>query len=574
MSTAERPAGAPQTREAAEQALCETLGAEGRLSEAQLDRAWRLQREQLAGEPLWNVLARLGVLPEREVMGCLARLTGLPLALGADLPERPVLPARLSRRFLVERCALVLDEAPGLLIVAVTDPYDSYLQHALRFACGVSPEFQLALPSELEAALERLGLEAEAEAQASGAEAREAYEADAERLREMASEAPVVRLVSQLMQRAVEARASDIHVEPFEDQVRFRYRVDGVLRDVDSRPTEMASAVVSRIKIMANLNIAERRLPQDGRIRIRALGQDIDLRVSTVPTLHGESVVLRLLHRADVALDFQILGFDDAMAERLKDMLAHPHGIFLVTGPTGSGKTTTLYAGLRHLNTPERKILTVEDPVEYNLEGINQIQVKPQIGLGFAAALRSIVRQDPDIIMIGEMRDRETAEIAVQSALTGHLVLSTLHTNDAAGSITRLLDMGVEDYLLTSTVRAVLAQRLVRRLCAECREPAAVPDALARRLGLEDTGGGPPTVYVGRGCEACGGTGYRGRSSIAEFMVVSEALRELVLAHADAGRLAAQARQEGMHSLFRDGLNKALAGETSLDEVLRVTRDA
>ena len=559
-------------RQRAETALCEALLADGRLSEGQLERAVRLQREQLAGEPIWLVLSRLGVLPEREIMARLAEQSGLSLALGADLPDRPPVPARLSRRFLVERRALVMDEAPGVLLVALTDPFDSYLVHALRFACGVAPELRLALPSELEAALERLGREAEAEEE--GAAGEGAYEADAERLREAASEAPVVRLVSQTLQRAVEARASDIHVEPFEDTVRIRYRIDGVLREVDSRPVDMASAVVSRIKIMANLNIAERRLPQDGRFRVRALARDIDLRVSTVPTLYGESVVIRLLHRADVALDFDDLGFEGDLGASLLDVLNHPHGIVLVTGPTGSGKTTTLYAALRHLNTQERKILTVEDPVEYHLTGINQIQVKPQIGLNFAAALRSIVRQDPDVIMIGEMRDRETAEIAVQSALTGHLVLSTLHTNDAAGSITRLMDMGVEDYLITSTVRGVLAQRLVRRLCPDCRQPTEIPLALAHRLNLAGDGFDAPAVYHSTGCEACDGSGFRGRTCIAEFMLLTDSLRQMILERADAARLGNAARHAGMRTLFQDGLEKALAGVTSLDEVLRVTRDS
>ena len=341
-----------------------------------------------------------------------------------------------------------------------------------------------------------------------------------------------------------------------------------------SLPAESAAAVISRIKIMADLNIAERRLPQDGRFKTRVRGREIDLRVSTVPTLYGESVVLRLLRRDDIALEFSVLGLAPEVERALLEVLAVPHGIILVTGPTGSGKTTTLYAALRHLNTPERKVLTVEDPVEYNLDGINQIQVKPQIGLTFANALRSIVRQDPDVIMIGEMRDEETARIAVQSALTGHLVLSTVHTNDAAGSITRLMDMGVETYLLTSTVIAVMAQRLVRTLCSHCREAYEAPAALVARWNLERHAGSDAVrLYRPAGCPHCAGTGYAGRTAITELFRMTDPVRELVLARADAGTLTEAARREGMHTMLEDGLRKAVAGGTSLEEVLRVTQE-
>ncbi|MCB1765595.1 MAG: Flp pilus assembly complex ATPase component TadA, partial [Candidatus Competibacteraceae bacterium] len=371
-------------------------------------------------------------------------------------------------------------------------------------------------------------------------------------------------------------RASDIHIEPFENRLKVRYRVDGVLREVESPPSRLSAAVISRIKIMAKLNIAERRLPQDGRIQLRAQGKEIDLRVSTVPTLWGESVVMRILDKASMVLNFEALGFSPRTLKRFLDVLMMPHGIIVVTGPTGSGKTTTLYTALLTLNTPERKILTVEDPVEYQLEGINQIQVKPQINLTFANALRSIVRQDPDVIMIGEMRDLETAGIAVQSALTGHLVLSTLHTNDAAGGVTRLLDMGVDDYLLTSTINGILAQRLVRLLCLHCREPyPALPELveemrLQRFVETEDRGSGI-TLYKAVGCEQCGGTGYRGRAAIMEFLIMSDPLRRLVLKHADATVLQAEAQKEGMDTLYEDGLRKVVAGHTTIEEVLRVT---
>jgi general secretion pathway protein E len=371
-------------------------------------------------------------------------------------------------------------------------------------------------------------------------------------LKDLASEAPVIRLVNLMIARAVESRASDIHIEPFENRLKVRYRVDGVLREVESPPSRLSAAVISRIKIMAKLNIAERRLPQDGRIQLRAQGKEIDLRVSTVPTLWGESVVMRILDKASVVLDFETLGFSPRTLGRFLEILHMPHGIILVTGPTGSGKTTTLYTALQTINTPERKILTVEDPVEYQLEGVNQIQVKPQINLTFANALRAIVRQDPDVIMIGEMRDLETAGIAVQSALTGHLVLSTLHTNDAAGSVTRLLDMGVEDYLLTSTINGILAQRLVRLLCTRCRQPYPALPELVEEMRLHrfaDTR--DITLFKPVGCEHCGGTGYRGRAASMEFLVMSDPLRRLVLKHADAGDLQDTARGRRRRSAAR-----------------------
>ena len=418
-----------------------------------------------------------------------------------------------------------------------------------------------------------------------------------EQLRNLAAEAPIVRLVNLIINRAMTLRASDIHIEPFENRLKVRYRIDGVLQEGEAPPVHSAAAVISRIKIMAKLNIAERRLPQDGRIQIRAQGKPVDMRVSTVPTLYGESMVLRILDRDQVALDMDALGFDAAGKQRLETLLAQPHGIILVTGPTGSGKTTTLYAALQTLNTPEKKILTVEDPVEYQLEGINQIQVKPQIGLDFAGALRSILRQDPDIIMIGEMRDLETARIAVQSALTGHLVFSTLHTNDAGSSVTRLLDMGVEDYLLTSTLNGILAQRLVRTVCSECREPdvpsPALLDELQRWLAARDSfdpgydllaalnndvspgqyrRGSELVFYRANGCKSCSWTGYHGRTVISELLILSDPVRRLILSRADGREIQDAAINAGMDSMKIDGLRKALQGLTAIEEVARVTQ--
>jgi general secretion pathway protein E len=350
--------------------------------------------------------------------------------------------------------------------------------------------------------------------------------------------------------------------------------VDGVMREVESPPARLSAAVISRVKIMARLNIAERRLPQDGRIQLRVQGKEIDLRVSTVPTLYGESVVMRILDKASVVLSFELLGFSPDMLARFVEVLELPHGVLLVTGPTGSGKTTTLYTALQQLNTPERKILTVEDPVEYQLDGVNQIQIKPQIDLTFANALRAIVRQDPDIIMIGEMRDLETAGIAVQSALTGHLVLSTLHTNDAASSVTRLLDIGVEDYLLTATINGILAQRLVRMLCTHCRQPYPALPEMVEQLRLNRfTDAQPVQLFKAIGCDHCGGVGYLGRMAIMEFLVMSDDIRRLLLKHADAGDIQRLAQQQGMDTMYEDGLRKAVAGLTTVEEVLRVTQE-
>jgi general secretion pathway protein E len=375
------------------------------------------------------------------------------------------------------------------------------------------------------------------------------------------------------MQRAVEARASDIHIEPFENRLKVRYRVDGVLQEVEAPPSSSTAAVISRIKIMAKLNIAERRLPQDGRIMHRVQGKELDLRVSTVPTSHGESVVMRILDRESIVLDFQSLGLDKHLQDKLALVLEMPHGIILVTGPTGSGKTTTLYTALSTLNTPERKIITVEDPVEYQLEGINQIQAKASIGLDFSHALRAIVRQDPDVIMIGEMRDLETAKIAIQSALTGHLVLSTIHTNDAAGGVTRMLDMGVEDYLLTSTVNAILAQRLVRTLDPIHRESYELLPEVAKEIGMTRLKEQDRYVVYRPLPSEENPNGYRGRTTIMELLLMTDPIRRLIMKHATAGEIQDLAVAEGMRTMYQDGLNKCLQGVTTLEEVLRVTQE-
>jgi general secretion pathway protein E len=457
------------------------------------------------------------------------------------------------------------------------DPLNEFAAEAIAMASGRRVAVRLALPTDFEAAFVRLyepdGATPASESRAANdTNADEDLSEDVDRLRDLASEAPVVRLVNQLITRAVESRASDIHVEPLQNRLVVRYRIDGVLREVASPPSRLRALIISRIKIMAKLNIAERRLPQDGRLRLAAQGREYDLRVATAPSLHGEAVVMRILDRASLAHDFGTLGFQPETLGPYGRTLDHPQGILLVTGPTGSGKTTTLYASLARLNVPERKLFTVEDPIEYQLEGITQIQIKPQIGLTFANILRSILRQDPDVIMVGEMRDLETAQIAVQAALTGHLVLSTLHTNSAAGTITRLLDMGVEDYLVASTVNGVLAQRLVRKLCVHCREPyRAMPELVAQlRLPAAD---GETTLYRPRGCEQCQGSGYLGRIAILEFLGLSEEIRRLVLRRAPEQEVHRAAAEAGMQSMYEDGMRKVVQGLTSVEDVLRVTRD-
>ncbi len=557
--------------------LGELLVERGKLEPAALERALRLQQE--SGERIGALLITLGLCAQRDVTEALAVQLGLPMLDASGYPEFPILEERVSARFLRESHALPVREDETELTLAMSDPTDAYTIGAFEMVTGRAVRAVVAMPTELDAALERLyGTGKSAQSQLIGdVETRVdelAFDADIQQLKDLAAEAPVIRLVSLLITNALETRASDIHIEPFENRLIVRYRIDGVLHEVESPPRRLSAAVISRIKIMANLDIAERRLPQDGRIRLRVQGKEIDLRVSTVPTMHGESVVMRILDKGGVALDFDRLGFEPDTLKSFLDVLMQPHGILLVTGPTGSGKTTTLYTALDRLNQPDVKILTVEDPVEYQMPGINQIQVKPQIDLTFANALRSIVRQDPDVIMIGEIRDLETAQIAVQSALTGHLVLSTVHTNDAPSTMNRLLDMGVEDYLLTSTIVGILAQRLVRTLCQQCKEPYTALPELVDQMQLRKFSPAPDiTLWHERGCSHCGNTGYIGRISIMEMLPMTDALRSLVMKHATGTDLRVEAIRGGMSTMYEDGLRKALRGVTTFEEVLRVTRE-
>lgn len=571
------PAGAA-SQLVGDEDLAGWLREQERLRAPDLERARKLARSEGLG--LLAVLLRLGMITERDHAEALDAVSDWALFAAEDYPDVVEIPAGISLRFLKEVRALPLESGGDALPVVMVDPRDHYVTAALQLASGRWIQPAIGLPADIASALDRalpVGGEGESGATDGGVSAEledDVLEEDVEHLRDMASEAPIIRLVNLILQRAVESRASDVHIEPFEGSLKVRLRIDGILHDIDAPSPRSAAAVISRVKIMARLNIAERRLPQDGRIKIRVLGKELDLRVSTVPTMHGESVVMRLLDKESIVFDFARLGFEGKVLDRFLEVLNLPHGIILVTGPTGSGKSTTLYTALSRLNTPESKILSVEDPVEYELEGVNQIQVKPQIGLDFASALRSIVRQDPDIIMIGEMRDLETAQIAMQSALTGHLVLSTLHTNDAAGSVNRLLDMGVDDYMLTSTVNGILAQRLVRRLCPDCSEEAPVPDELREELARVPSAEAEGIRFRRPvGCDACAHTGYLGRLAIVEFLVMTEDLRGLVMRHATAGEIARHARADGMRTMYEDGLDKVVRGLTTLEEVLRVTSD-
>jgi general secretion pathway protein E len=549
--------------------LIELLVREGHCDTKAVERARRVAEE--SGQRLDMVLSQLGLVTERSLAAAYTTLLNLPMLTPNDYPAEPLWQDCLSVPFLRTARAMPVARGEDRLVLAVADPLDLFTPEAVEVATGLAVQLAIAVPIELEAAFARLYPDGEETPEDEAATAAP-LEEDAERLRDLASDAPVIRLVNQLISRAVETQASDIHIEPFEDRLRVRYRFDGVLQEIDSPPAQMAAAITSRIKIMAHLDIAERRLPQDGRIRLPVRGQDVDFRVSTAPSLHGESVVLRVLDRSAVAFDYARLGLPPAIIQRFSETLNLPNGIVLVTGPTGSGKTTTLYTGLLGLNSITRKVVTIEDPIEFQLAGINQIQVRPQIGLKFATLLRSILRQDPDVIMVGEIRDIETAQIAVQAALTGHLVLSTLHTNSAAATITRLRDMGLEDYLMTAVLRGVLAQRLVRRLCPDCRRAAEAPAELVTRFGLGRGSGGAVTLWHPVGCDRCRQTGYRGRLAICEFLVPDDAVERLIFARADHSQIERAAVDAGMRTMFDAGIDAALDGTTTIEEVIRSIR--
>ena len=554
--------------------LGELLRDRGLVSDEDLKNALALQHERR--EKIGRILIDLGYVAERDVVSVLSDQLKVPLFTG-EYPAVPIEAAGLPYRFLRAFRILPARIENNVLTLVMADPLDTETQSAVRLRTGHDIRVFLAAESQIAEELEKLyGGEESSEGNLieTLGDGFGGDDENIEHLRDLASEVPVIRMVNLIISRAVESRSSDIHVEPFEKDLRLRYRIDGVLHNVDAPPNQMRAAIISRIKLMAKLNIAERRLPQDGRINLKVLGHEIDLRISTLPTMYGESVVMRILDKSNTSLmDLRLIGFPEGLYDKVCEMTSKPHGIFLVTGPTGSGKTTTLYSAMKRINIPDRKIITIEDPVEYQMDGVNQIHVNPQIGLTFATGLRHIVRQDPDVIMIGEIRDLETAEIAIRSALTGHLVFSTLHTNDATSAVTRLIDMGVEDYLLASSLIGVLAQRLVRVNCRSCKRAERAPSAALQGNGFPAGNGDFVEIQRGIGCERCAHTGYESRIGIFELLDVDETMRSLIVTNPNANVLRDAALKAGMRTLKDDGWTKVLAGLTTPDEVLRVTQE-
>jgi type IV pilus assembly protein PilB len=554
----------------------EALVSEGKITPEQLEEALALRE---GGKAIGEVLLALGYISKADLAEALAKRHRLGFI--AELTERDVEPRAASlvdRRVLRKHGVVPLRVEDGRLVVATSDPANFYALEDLAMLSGHPVKPVVALEDEIRRVFDKLFSMGEEVTdfleEAAEEEAREGTVQEMDLGADAGpDEAPIVRLVGAILQRALGEGASDIHVEPRAKDLTVRFRVDGVLREVMSVPQKLQAGVIARLKIMADLDIAERRVPQDGRFSVRSGGQKVDLRAATLPTVFGEKVALRLLDTSNLEIDLAKLGFEGEDLKRYEGIYKRPHGTILVTGPTGSGKSTTLYATLDKLNTPERNIITVEDPVEYRMRGINQIQVNPKAGLTFASALRSILRADPDVVMVGEIRDHETAKISVEASLTGHLVLATLHTNDAPGALTRLIDMGVEAFLTASAVDCVIAQRLARMLCKRCTRPAEVEsevlEAVGFPLGTVLEGGESPTFYRPVGCDWCGGTGYRGRVGIYEMMVVSEDVRSLVLQRSSAGEIGRAAEETGMRRLREDGLLKAARGITTIEEVLR-----
>ena len=531
-------------------------------------------------------LVQSGALTENDVLGTLANTFGMQFLdisqLEMNDSVRELLPGELAKKFKV----VPLYETNGTLTVAMADPMNFETLDSLRSVLGKDVEGAIAPVRQIYTALGMLypdqeigpapGLFPEEGGDAGAAATTDDGEESglADQLGASTAgekDAPIVKLCAQIIMRAFTARASDIHLEPMETRFRIRYRIDGVLREQEAPPRRLQGAIIQRFKLMANMKLSERRIPQDGRIQIKAGGRELDLRVSTVPTGHGESIVMRILDKQNLSLGLPDLGFMTDDQQTFEKLISLPDGVILVTGPTGSGKTTTLYACLGQINKPDRKIITVEDPVEYQMSGINQVQVRADIGMTFAAALRAILRQAPNIIMIGEIRDLETAEIAINASLTGHLVFSTLHTNDAPGAVTRLIDMGVKPFLVASSTRAIMAQRLVRKICEKCKEPYTPPESELRLLGPAAQQLANATIYHGAGCADCKGTGYRGRIGIFEIFLIDDQVRNLIFDQVPATELRIKARELGMRTLREDGLRKVAAGLTTLSEVLRVT---
>lgn len=547
----------------------------GQLGDAALHRAERAMRD--TGERFDVVLIRLGLVSEPDLARASAQFLGREFLTGEQMPRSAIWVEGLDPQYFRQARVVPVSDDGATLRIAVADPFQQDAEAALSFLLERPVVAAVATDRDISIAIDRLYGEGAAAAPADRPMPdQRAAEDDVRRLADLASEAPVIRIVQETIVRAVEARASDIHFEPGDAGLAIRLRIDGHLETSQTLPDQQLPAVISRLKIMGRLDIAEKRLPQDGRIKVNVRGREVDLRVSTMPTIKGESVVLRILDRSQIALDFDALGFSGAALERFLALIENPHGLILVTGPTGSGKSTTLYTALSKLNAPFRKTFTIEDPVEYLMTGVAQVQVQPRIGLTFASALRSILRQDPDVIMVGEIRDLETAQMAIQAALTGHLVLSTLHTNGAADTIARLIDMGVDDYLIASTLKGTLAQRLVRRLCEKCARPTLPTAALRACVAATRTGEPSEPDWSGLrspvGCPACRKTGYSGRIAVSELLPVTGAVAEAIVGHRSGASLQSAARATGLPSMMEDGITKVLAGATTLEEVLRVTQ--
>jgi type II secretion system protein E len=547
----------------------EILVSLGYITEEALHKALELQEKEPDKRRLGEILAEMA-LREEELVQALSIQFNIPVLSKDDLPDKLPLD-RLSQEFLKENLILPLRIEDNQLSVAVADPTNIEPLEAIEATFGYDVKPYLTHKSVIISHLNKLFASREAMMKKALDDIQEDIsveesKVEVDTLTGLAQEKGIVQLVNLLIENAVRDRASDIHIEPEEDILRVRYRIDGVLYDKEVIPVNMTPAVTSRIKLLATMNIAERRLPQDGRIRGKYAGKEIDIRVSTIPTVHGESIVMRVLDRGSVFIGLEDIGFDEILLKHYIELIHRPYGMILITGPTGSGKSTTLYASLDRINSPDKKIITIEEPVEYVMKGINQINVQPKIGLTFANGLRHIVRQDPDIIMVGEIRDLETAGIAIHAALTGHLIFSTLHTNDAPGAITRLMDMGVENYLVSSTLIGVMAQRLVRRVCTHCK----VEDLKNKEIALEFNISN--TLYRGEGCEQCSYTGYLGRIAIFELLIINDEIREMIMEKATTRELRQKAIEQGMRTLREDGLEKVKQGITTIDEVLRVTQ--
>jgi type II secretion system protein E len=545
---------------------------EGAITQAQLDQALAEQRRQNHTKRIGEILVGLRFISEATLLAALSKQLGCPVVdLNADPPDSDAL-GIVPSEFAMRHHLLPLRQTDHTLTVAMADPLDIQSIDDLRLLTGYQVEPVLASPAEIRRALEQFYMsQMMQDAQEQEQAALEEDSLDVADLQKMAREELVIQMVNLIINQAIQDRASDIHVEPFERELRVRYRIDGVLHEQNAPPKRFHPAIISRIKILSDMNIAERRLPQDGRMRIRASGRQIDLRISTIPTLYGESAVMRILDKQTAMLGLRELGMHGVMFDRFRRLILEPHGIILVTGPTGSGKTTTLYAALNEIYSVEKKIITIEDPVEYQLSGINQIQVHPQIDLTFANGLRHIVRQDPDIIMVGEIRDAETVEIAIHAALTGHLVFSTLHTNDAAGAISRILDMGAEPYLVASSLIGSIAQRLVRVNCPRCKRPVEEKAIALNEIGITPEMQKDHPLMASEGCPECRGVGFRGRSGLFEMLTVDDTLRQMIVKRDPANTIKQYAmRNQGMVTLLQDGRRRVLEGDTTVKEVLRV----